>query len=82
MVRVERLISVAMARIDPPALWASRTAARISVSASFTRCAAMCSRRRCAGGIVAGLRPGFNCTVESVAETTTHTVVLSATIWP
>jgi hypothetical protein len=37
MVRVERLISLAMARIDPPALLASWTAARISASASLMR---------------------------------------------
>jgi hypothetical protein len=65
MVRVERLISLAMARIDPPTALASWTAARISASASLMRRAAVCNRRRCAGGIAAGFRPGFIDTGES-----------------
>jgi hypothetical protein len=65
MVRVERLISLAMARIDPPALLASWTAARISASASLMRRAALCRRRRCVGGMAAGFRPGFIDTGES-----------------
>lgn len=80
IVRVERPISSAIARMEPPASFASRTAARISSSASTMWRAAVCSRRRCAGGMVAVLRPGFVGTKEIVAETTTQTVVLSATI--
>lgn len=80
MVRVERPSSSAMARIEPPALWASRTAARISSLAPATWRAAVCSRRRCAGGMIAGFRPGFIGTGEIVADATTRTVVISATI--
>lgn len=65
MVRVERLISAAIVRMDPPAWWASRTAARISASASATFWAAVWSRLRCAGGMVEGFRPGLFGTPES-----------------
>lgn len=80
IVRVERFSSAAMARIEPPAWWASCTAARISRSASVTRWAAVRSRRRCAAGIVAAFRPGFVGTVKIVARIATRPVVESATI--
>lgn len=79
MVLGARSISSAMARIEPPASWASRTASRISLAAESMCRMAVCSRRRCGSGISEGFLPGLD-TVGIVSESATHYVSVSDTI--